>query len=154
MMLEKLNGFAEGKYDVSITGNDIATEYETKRTDAWSKIEELNITQRFVSTSKLVARCPYHRLISCPQQRWFTHIEPRRALEPPPHSAARPLLRPPLPRLSLRKLLRLRLAQTTILRHHLRTRLTPPQQPLRSSRRLPHRHRLSSPSPSQLRSTL
>ena len=52
MMLEKLNGFAEGKYDVSITGNDIATEYEAKRSDAWSKIEELNITQRFVSTSK------------------------------------------------------------------------------------------------------
>ncbi|EPS93434.1 hypothetical protein FOMPIDRAFT_1026541 [Fomitopsis schrenkii] len=54
MMLEKLNGFAEGKYDVTITGNDIATDYETKRSDAWSKIEEMNITQRFISTTKLV----------------------------------------------------------------------------------------------------
>ena len=51
MMLDKLNGFAEGKYDVTVTGNDIAREYEEKRSDAWQTIEELNITQRFLSTS-------------------------------------------------------------------------------------------------------
>ncbi|KAH9910162.1 BAR-domain-containing protein [Fomitopsis serialis] len=54
MMLDKLNGFAEGKYDVTVTGNDIAREYEEKRSDAWQTIEELNITQRFLSTTKLV----------------------------------------------------------------------------------------------------
>ncbi|CCM01425.1 uncharacterized protein FIBRA_03476 [Fibroporia radiculosa] len=54
LMLEKLNGFAEGRYDVSISGAEIASEYETKRTDAWENIEALHICQRFVSTSKLV----------------------------------------------------------------------------------------------------
>ncbi|KZT68437.1 BAR-domain-containing protein [Daedalea quercina L-15889] len=54
MMLEKLNGFAEGKYDVTVSGNDIAADYETKRTDAWQTIEELSVTQRFVSTTKMV----------------------------------------------------------------------------------------------------
>jgi len=54
LMLDKLHGFAEGRYDVSITGNEIAAEYEQKRSDAWERVEALNITQRFLSTSKLV----------------------------------------------------------------------------------------------------
>ncbi|EPQ61224.1 BAR-domain-containing protein [Gloeophyllum trabeum ATCC 11539] len=54
LLLEKLQGFAEGKYDTSVTGAQIAEEYETKRSDAWQTIEGLHITQRIISTSKLV----------------------------------------------------------------------------------------------------
>ncbi|KAI0935699.1 hypothetical protein AcV5_004045 [Taiwanofungus camphoratus] len=55
LLLEKLNGFAEsGKYDVSVTGNQIAKEYEEKRSDAWQRLESFNVTQRILSTSKLV----------------------------------------------------------------------------------------------------
>jgi len=54
ILLEKLSAFAEGKYDVSIPGSQIAAEYEEKRTDAWEQIENMNITKRILSTSKLV----------------------------------------------------------------------------------------------------
>ncbi|KAJ7480092.1 BAR-domain-containing protein [Mycena galericulata] len=56
LILEKMNGFAEeAKYDISnVPGSQIAQDYEDKRTDAWSKIEELNITQRIISVSKMV----------------------------------------------------------------------------------------------------
>lgn len=56
MLLEKLNNFADGKYDVSIPSNQIAEEYEEKRTDAWSQIEEMNITKRILSTCKFPRR--------------------------------------------------------------------------------------------------
>ncbi|KAJ7629350.1 BAR-domain-containing protein [Mycena rosella] len=56
LLLEKMNGFAEEtKWDVSNTpGSQIASDYENKRSDAWSAIEELNITQRIISVSKMV----------------------------------------------------------------------------------------------------
>ncbi|KIK70350.1 hypothetical protein GYMLUDRAFT_32353 [Collybiopsis luxurians FD-317 M1] len=56
IILEKMNGFAEEtKYDISnIPGNQITSNYEEQRTDAWSNIEELNITKRIISTSKFV----------------------------------------------------------------------------------------------------
>ncbi|KAF9001389.1 BAR-domain-containing protein [Hymenopellis radicata] len=56
IILEKMNGFAEeAKYDIaSIPGSQIGEEYENARTDAWSRIEELNITKRIISVSKLV----------------------------------------------------------------------------------------------------
>ncbi|EIM83418.1 BAR-domain-containing protein [Stereum hirsutum FP-91666 SS1] len=54
MLLEKLSGFAEGKYDITVSAAQIAEEYEGKRTESWQTIEELNITQRIVSTSKMV----------------------------------------------------------------------------------------------------
>jgi len=54
MLLEKLSGFAEGNYDVSLPGNQIATDYEEKRSDAWSQIEDMSIVKRIVSTSKMV----------------------------------------------------------------------------------------------------
>lgn len=49
-----MNGFAEeAKYDISnVSGSQIAEDYEGKRTDAWSHIEELNITQRIISVCK------------------------------------------------------------------------------------------------------
>ncbi|KAI0935700.1 hypothetical protein AcV5_004045 [Taiwanofungus camphoratus] len=55
LLLEKLNGFAEsGKYDVSVTGNQIAKEYEEKRSDAWQRLESFNVTQRILSTCRLL----------------------------------------------------------------------------------------------------
>ncbi|KZT24675.1 BAR-domain-containing protein [Neolentinus lepideus HHB14362 ss-1] len=54
LLLEKIQGFSEGKYDTSTTGAQISEEYETKRSDAWQTIEALHITQRIISTSKMV----------------------------------------------------------------------------------------------------
>ncbi|KAG2129767.1 hypothetical protein DEU56DRAFT_816613 [Suillus clintonianus] len=55
LFLEKMNSFAEGRYDVTnVPGAQILADYEEKRTDAWSTIEDLNITKRIISTSKLV----------------------------------------------------------------------------------------------------
>ncbi|KAF7306460.1 Bar adaptor protein [Mycena indigotica] len=51
---EKMNSFAdENKFDISnVPGSQIAGEYEEKRTDAWSTIEDLNIVKRIISTCK------------------------------------------------------------------------------------------------------
>ncbi|KAH9486711.1 Protein hob1 [Psilocybe cubensis] len=56
LLLEKMHSFAdESKYDVSnVPGAQIAQEYEEKRTDAWSVIENLGIIKRIVSVSRLV----------------------------------------------------------------------------------------------------
>ncbi|KAJ7451180.1 BAR-domain-containing protein [Mycena latifolia] len=56
LLLEKMNGFAEEtKWDVTnVAGSQIERDYEEKRTDAWSSIEELNITKRIISVSKMV----------------------------------------------------------------------------------------------------
>ncbi|KAN0100940.1 hypothetical protein V8E55_000924 [Tylopilus felleus] len=55
LFLEKMNSFAEGKYNVTnCSGSQIQSDYENRRTDAWSQIEGLGITKRIISTSKLV----------------------------------------------------------------------------------------------------
>ncbi|KAJ3476179.1 hypothetical protein NLI96_g11340 [Meripilus lineatus] len=54
LLLEKLSGFAEGRYTITVSAAEIATDYEERRTDAWSRIEDLNITKRMISTSKFV----------------------------------------------------------------------------------------------------
>ncbi|KAG0699734.1 hypothetical protein DFH29DRAFT_935598 [Suillus ampliporus] len=55
LLLEKMNSFAEGRYDITnVPGAQIEADYSEKRTDAWSQIEDLNITKRIISTSKLV----------------------------------------------------------------------------------------------------
>ncbi|KAF9229699.1 BAR-domain-containing protein [Gyrodon lividus] len=55
LFLEKMNSFTEGRYDVTnCPGSQIQSDYENKRSDAWSQIEDLNITKRIISTSKLV----------------------------------------------------------------------------------------------------
>ncbi|KII86333.1 hypothetical protein PLICRDRAFT_43928 [Plicaturopsis crispa FD-325 SS-3] len=55
LLLDKLNTYAEGKYDVtSVPGAQIQADYEEKRTDAWQTIEEMAITKRIISTSRLV----------------------------------------------------------------------------------------------------
>lgn len=52
LLLEKLSGFAEGRYTITVSAAEIATDYEERRTDAWSRIEDLNITKRMISTCK------------------------------------------------------------------------------------------------------
>jgi len=53
VFLDNITQFAEKRYDITnTTGAQIASDYEEKRTDAWSTIEEMSITRRFVSTSK------------------------------------------------------------------------------------------------------
>ncbi|PPQ95640.1 hypothetical protein CVT26_008669 [Gymnopilus dilepis] len=56
LLLEKMNSFAdETKYDISnVPGAQIAQDYESKRTDAWSIIENLGIIKRIVSVSRMV----------------------------------------------------------------------------------------------------
>ncbi|KAL4254548.1 Bridging integrator 3/RVS161-like protein [Abortiporus biennis] len=54
LLLERISGFADGKYDVSVPFAQIATEYEEKRSDAAQQIEDLEITKRVISTSKYV----------------------------------------------------------------------------------------------------
>ncbi|KIJ68786.1 hypothetical protein HYDPIDRAFT_107035 [Hydnomerulius pinastri MD-312] len=55
LFLEKMHSFAEGRYDVTnCPGSQIQSDYENNRTDAWSQIEDLNITKRILSTVKLV----------------------------------------------------------------------------------------------------
>ncbi|KAI0638806.1 hypothetical protein C8Q77DRAFT_1046867 [Trametes polyzona] len=54
LMLEKLNGFAEGKFDVSVPAAQITSDYEAQRGDALERIEALNITKRLISTARMV----------------------------------------------------------------------------------------------------
>jgi len=55
LFLEKMNSFAEGRYNVvNVPSSQIQSDYENNRTDAWSRIEDLGITKRILSTSKLV----------------------------------------------------------------------------------------------------
>ena len=61
LILEKMNSFAdEAKYDISnVPAAQIAQEYEEKRTDAWSVIENLSIVKRIVSVCKFNDSVPY-----------------------------------------------------------------------------------------------
>lgn len=65
MVLEKLSGFAEGKYDVSLPFHDIASDFEAKRPDALRQIEDMAITKRIVST------CRDSSLSSAIKPAWF-----------------------------------------------------------------------------------
>ncbi|KAI0321010.1 hypothetical protein OF83DRAFT_1052026 [Amylostereum chailletii] len=54
MLLEKMNMFADGKYDVAVPAAQIATDFEARRGETQQTVESLAICQKFVSTSKLV----------------------------------------------------------------------------------------------------
>jgi amphiphysin len=56
-----MNSFAdEAKYDISnVPATQIVQEYEEKRTDAWSVIENLSIVKRIVSVCKFNDYVPY-----------------------------------------------------------------------------------------------
>ncbi|KAI0296673.1 BAR-domain-containing protein [Russula brevipes] len=56
MILDKINQFSEGKYTLDVTGAQIAADFEEKRGDSAAVIEALSVTQRFISTSKLVSQ--------------------------------------------------------------------------------------------------
>lgn len=56
MILEKVQGFAQGKYDLNVTTPQIGQEYEEKRSDAWERIDNMSITKRIVSTCAFA--CP------------------------------------------------------------------------------------------------
>jgi len=63
LLLEKMNSFAdESKFDLSnVPGAQIAGDYEAKRSDAWSIIENLGIIKRIVSVCKFL-----HYISDCP----------------------------------------------------------------------------------------
>ena len=54
MLMEKLNSFAEGRYDTHVSTQQIQDDYENRRTDAWERIENMSITKRIVSTAKML----------------------------------------------------------------------------------------------------
>jgi len=56
MMLEKLNEFSDGKYEVQVASAQISDDYESKRSDAWERVEALGITKRIVSTCEKVSK--------------------------------------------------------------------------------------------------
>ncbi|KAJ3997901.1 BAR-domain-containing protein [Lentinula boryana] len=104
IILEKMNNFSEeAKYDISnISGNEITTNYESQRTDAWSEIEELNITKRMISTSKFVQSnraAGVSRTTSSTSSLASSRSPPssgfKKAPPPPPPSAASQAAPPP-----------------------------------------------------------
>jgi amphiphysin len=103
IILEKMNAFSEeNKYDISnISGSEITSNYEEQRTDAWSRIEDLGIAQRIISTSKLVqanraANGPggMSRATSSASSLASTRTPPpsgfKKAPPPPPSAASQP----------------------------------------------------------------
>ncbi|KZO99677.1 BAR-domain-containing protein [Calocera viscosa TUFC12733] len=55
LMLEKINGFAGGKYDVTLQPADVAAAYEERVGDTRDNVEALTITKRTMPTAKLLA---------------------------------------------------------------------------------------------------
>lgn len=51
-MVEKLHGFAEGKYEVPDEVNAITSMFLERRGDAGERVEELSITKRITSTGE------------------------------------------------------------------------------------------------------
>ena len=49
-MMEKLQGFTDGKFSVTMSGAEIEAEYMEKRGDAVERVEALSITHRILST--------------------------------------------------------------------------------------------------------
>ncbi|KIJ45077.1 hypothetical protein M422DRAFT_29930 [Sphaerobolus stellatus SS14] len=55
LMLEKLQGFSEGRYSVPNTTAEIADEWQVRRGDVSERVEALSLTKRVVSTAKILA---------------------------------------------------------------------------------------------------
>ncbi|KAF8588489.1 BAR-domain-containing protein [Ramaria rubella] len=55
IMVEKLQGFAEGKYEIPTEASEIATQFMARRTDVVERIEALTVTKRITSTAKMMA---------------------------------------------------------------------------------------------------
>ncbi|KAI9512302.1 BAR-domain-containing protein [Russula earlei] len=56
MIIDKISQFSEGKYTIDLPAAQVAAEFEEKRGDSAAVVEALSITQRFISTSKLVSQ--------------------------------------------------------------------------------------------------
>ncbi|EJD55053.1 BAR-domain-containing protein [Auricularia subglabra TFB-10046 SS5] len=54
LMMEKLQGFTDGKFSTAMSGDEIAAEYEERRGDAVERVEALSITHRILSTSRMM----------------------------------------------------------------------------------------------------
>ncbi|KAI0045758.1 BAR-domain-containing protein [Auriscalpium vulgare] len=56
MLLEKINQFSDGKYEVSVPAAQIGEDFIAKRGESAAVVDALSIVQRFISTSKLVSQ--------------------------------------------------------------------------------------------------
>jgi len=56
MILDKISQFSEGKYTIDVPAAQISADFEEKRGDSAAVIEALGVTQRFISTSKIVSQ--------------------------------------------------------------------------------------------------
>ncbi len=54
-----MNGFTEEAQvaAANMSGSQIEQDYESKRTDAWQRIEDLNIVKRIISVCKVISYC-------------------------------------------------------------------------------------------------
>ncbi|KAF9478700.1 BAR-domain-containing protein [Pholiota conissans] len=90
LLLEKMNSFAdECKYDISNTpGAQIVQDYESKRTDAWSLIENLGIVKRIISVSRLVQQSRAQGLGRQPSASTTASTSGLKAVTPPARSVS------------------------------------------------------------------
>ena len=54
LTLEKVQGFASGKYGLLSTPNEVVSAYDARQSDARQQIDNLNINKRLVSTARMV----------------------------------------------------------------------------------------------------
>lgn len=155
IMVEKLQGFAEGKYEVPATGADIAVLFEERRGNVQERIESFGVTKRVTSTCRPSLAVP--RIILPFLQPGCSPLAPGTTSDvptpPPPLVPPSPLLlAPPPPSQRSRRHRRL-----PCMPHLLRPRRTLLQKPTspQQSVLLPRLPRSSpSPSPSRRCSTL
>ncbi|QRV76136.1 BAR adaptor protein [Ceratobasidium sp. AG-Ba] len=106
LMLEKLQSFASGKYEVAGTPQDIEQAYHNRRTDAMERVEALNITRRIASTAKMVAQnrqasgssslTPGSSIRRAPSgSSTFGSLAGKKAPPPPPGAASPSIAAPP-----------------------------------------------------------
>ncbi|KAG1908501.1 uncharacterized protein F5891DRAFT_1124269 [Suillus fuscotomentosus] len=89
LFLEKMNSFAEGRYDVTnAPGAQIQADYEEKRTDAWSQIEDLQPLQVLVVGAAAQCHHPEQRPTSSFIKKPPPAPPGQTPAPPPPYSAA------------------------------------------------------------------
>ncbi|KIJ32743.1 hypothetical protein M422DRAFT_61520 [Sphaerobolus stellatus SS14] len=94
LMLEKLQGFSEGRYSVPNTTAEIADEWQVRRGDIGERVEALSLTKRFVSTTKILATTRgapagsgLNRANTAASTKSTPSTPPSAAAAPPPYSA-------------------------------------------------------------------
>lgn len=66
LMMEKLQGFTDGKFNTAMSGNEIAAEYEQKRGDVVERVEALSVTHRILSTSRMMQQQRSNSTLTAP----------------------------------------------------------------------------------------